>query len=271
MLRLAILASLLLAGVPASASASLSTLREEFLPFADCPLETAATCLVASTTSGEFVIDRKTVPIEKTLTLQGGLATDLFTAQPLLAAADGNTLSRTALTVPGGLLGIAGLGGEVTATAEIAGPVSSIVVDRGALLSQKGTAVNLPIKVKLDNPLLGGSCYLGSDENPIVLRLTTGTTSPPFPGHPISGAGGILEGAAKGKITRITKNSLVDNTFAVPGAQGCGGVLAPIVDLGVDLIVGVPAPAGFNTAIMNGGLEETSSFFAKKYLPKKKK
>jgi hypothetical protein len=66
---------LTLGALPAPVSAQ-SISRSEFAPFADCPVETAAICLVATTCSGEFVIDHKTVPIEKTITLQGGLATE---------------------------------------------------------------------------------------------------------------------------------------------------------------------------------------------------
>ena len=44
-------------------------------------------------------------------------------------------------------------------------------------------SVTLPIKVHLTNPagLLGSTCYLGSNSEPIVLHLTTGTTNPRRP------------------------------------------------------------------------------------------
>ncbi len=253
--------------VPASATIN----KEEFLPFADCPLETAVDCLYSTTTGGEFKIDLQAVPITKTIVLQGGLPTTSFTEQSLIGAADGNTLSHTPLEVPGGLLGVANIGGEVTATAELAGPASSVKVNKGNLLAQSGTAITLPIKVKLDNPLLGEDCYVGSDEEPIVLHLTTGTTNPPFPGSPITGSRGTLEGKAKGKIIAAKGSTLVDNTFSVPGAKGCGGALEPVIDLAVDVKVGIPAGPGFNTAIMSGGFEETLAEFAKKYLPKKRR
>jgi len=254
---------------PALASAKL---KEEFLPFAGCPLTSAKVCLVSTTTGGEFVIDHKTVPIEATVTLQGGLAGESLFEQPLLGAGKGETLSKTPLTVPGGLVGIAGLGGEVTATAELAGPPSSVIIDRWNLIGGKTPAVTLPLKVKLSNEVLGEECYIGSEAEPIVLHLTTGTTSPPSPAEPITGSVGNREaGRAKGKIRYIEKASLVDNDFAVPGASGCGGSLSAVVDLAVDLDVGIPAPAGENTAIMDGNLEETAEEYAAKYLPKEKK
>ena len=70
--------------------------------------------------------NHKTVPINHTVLLQGGLASSAVTEQPLIGATNGETLSKTALTVPGGLAGIGELelGGEVTATAELVGPPS---------------------------------------------------------------------------------------------------------------------------------------------------
>ena len=50
----------------------------------------------------------------------------------------------------------------------------------------------------------------------------------------------------------MTENSLVDNSFSAPGVNGCAGILAPVVDLAVDLKAGLPSAAGKNTAIMNG-------------------
>jgi hypothetical protein len=262
------------AALAAPAALASSVLKQEFVPFADCPVETAALCVVANTTGGEFVIGHKKVPIDQTVTLQGGLPTSAYTAQALIGAADGNTLSKTPLSVPGGLLGIEGtegLGGEVTASAELAGPPSSVSVDRGALVLRSGAAVTLPIKVKLSNEVLGEECYVGSDAEPIVLHLTSGRTSPPFPAEPLQGSASLPEGGAKGKILRIAKVSLVDNDFAVPGASGCGGSLAPVVDLVVDADIGIPSAAGANIAIMNGSLEETAAEWAAKYKPKQRK
>jgi hypothetical protein len=56
-----------------AASAVNTQLKEEFAPFLDCPTATATVCTVAQTTSGEFKMGSKDVPIEKPITLQGGL------------------------------------------------------------------------------------------------------------------------------------------------------------------------------------------------------
>ena len=56
-------------------------------------------------------------------------------------------------------------------------------------------------------------------------------------------------------IIATNGTSLVDNAFAAPGANGCAGLLALLVDPAVDLIAGVPAAAGHNTAILEGGVQ----------------
>ena len=112
------------------------------------------------------------------------------------------------MTVPGGLFGVKaptwwskeaqewfnkqineGLTG-VTATAELVGNPG---ISRTNLLFQEGVALSLPIRLHLDNAILGSSCFVGSKSSPITLNLTTGTTAPPKPNKPITGAVGELE------------------------------------------------------------------------------
>jgi hypothetical protein len=251
-----------------------------FAPFADCPLSNSSVtqCIVASTTSGEFTVGKKTVPINKTITLQGGTIENPETGElTFVGAEDGNTLSKTALTVPGGLLGIQapktwpkelqekfnkfineGLTG-VTETTELAKPASAIKLSVQNLLFEEGVALQLPVKIKLSNPFLGSSCYVGSESNPIILNLTTGTTSPPAPNKPIKGSAGELKIEEEGALVVLTGGSLVDNAFAAPGATGCGGFFSFFVDPLVDSILGVPASAGHNTAILTGKLEQAAA------------
>src|SRR6202161_4847256 len=113
-----------------SAVPALAGIQQEFAIFSDCPVEnpTVTTCIVSATTSGEFKIGKKTVPVSKTVILQGGLAEN---STKLGGAADGNTLSKTALPVPGGIVGIEVLPPltSVTATAELAGTPEVNVVN----------------------------------------------------------------------------------------------------------------------------------------------
>lgn len=274
-LALAAAAMSLLAALGATPAAAISKKEKaEFLPFADCPLASSGLCLVAETTGGEFVIGNKTVPITKPILLQGGLPEYSFEEQSLVAAVGGETLAKVPQEVPGGLAGIGGLGGEVTATAELAGPVSSIHVNPYQLgfPSVGKSAVVLPLKVKLSNELLGEDCYIGSEAEPIVLHLTDGVTSPPEGVEPIEGSRTEFEGPAKGKINKVAAVKLVDNTFSVPGAKGCGNAEEEsLIDEILDLDVGLPSKAGSNKAIMSGSVEQTRTAFAAEYLPKPKK
>ena len=233
-------------------SPALAGLRKEFAAFADCPVNSpgVVTCVRSTTTSGEFKVGMKTVPVNRPIILQGGLTEN---SRVLVPAADGNTLSKTPLQVPGGIIGIEVLGPltEVNATAELAGQVE-------AGLGSPTEAI-LPLKVKLENPALGEECYIGSASEPATPHLTTATTEPPPGVEPITGRSGTPTVAGAGKIITITNIALVDNTFAVPGANGCAGALAPVVDPGVDLIVGLPASAGTSRAILEGTVEAASA------------
>jgi hypothetical protein len=245
------------------AAGARADLKSEYAVFNDCPVDdpTVSLCIVSTVSSGEFVIGSKTVPINRTVVLQGGVPKT--TLSTLVPAADGETLSKTPLQLPGGLVGLEVLPPltEVTATAEQAGPIQ---LDLENALAGQGLAVSLPLKVKLDNPSLGNACYIGSGTEPVVLNLTTGTTSPPAPNQPISGAPGHTSPfAGRGKIATATGTSLVDNAFAAPGVNGCGGILSLVVDPAVDLDAGLPAPAGHNTAIMNGEVVLTEPNFVK--------
>ncbi len=253
-----------------------------YAPFSDCPLGDSAVeeCVLANTTSGEFTIGNKTVPITKTITLQGGTIENQETgALTFVGAEDGSTLSKTELPVPGGLLGVVApealpegvrqLFDEiiekgptgVTATAELAAPANSIFVSTQNLAFGTGTALSLPLKIKLSNPFLGEDCYIGSDANPVTIEFTTGTTNPPAPNKPITGKPGDLTLEEEGAIAIIEHNSLVNNSFGAPRAEGCGGLLALAVDPAVDAEVGLPSTEGHNTAILNGQIAEAIASF----------
>lgn len=266
---LACLGALAVAG-PAAAKTKEPLNKEDFIPFAKCPTASAAVCIVSDTTAGEFKLGSKAVPIPEgtDIKLQGGLPTESFGGQALIPPLEGPTLTETPLAIPGGLTGIPGLGGEVYAVAELAGPVE---VNRANLALSLTPAVTLPLKVHLINEVLGEECYIGSDAEPIVLHLTAGRTSPPSPAEPIEGHRNPVEMKDKGRISYIPDSTLVDNTFAVPGATGCGGALSAIINPIVNLDAGLPAKAGESKVSMTASLEETASKWAAKYKPKVKK
>jgi hypothetical protein len=271
--------ALLALGSAAPALAVTHSPTGDYAPFADCPLSNPSTfsCILAKTEGGEFVVGKQTVPIKNTITLQGGIKEDEGT-QTFIGAEDGNTLSKTPQSVPGGLAGLVkcfeisnffervaceltfenGVTG-VMATTELAGPASSIGISTNSLLSEEGTALSLPVKVHLENPFLGSNCYIGSNAHPVNIPLTTGTTSPPAPNKPISGSKGSLEFKDSFTIVLIRENILVNNSFAAPAAEGCGGVFSFLIDPIIDSKLGLPAAAGHNTAILKGTLENANA------------
>ncbi|MHB8233520.1 MAG: hypothetical protein ACYDHT_02600 [Solirubrobacteraceae bacterium] len=223
------------------ATSAMAGIDHELSIFAQCPTETAGVeaCAYSTVTGGEFKFGSKTTPIVNPVTLQGGILTGSNELQP---AKNGETLSKTPEPA-GSLTGIGLPGEEITAISELAGPVflNSTGLLRG------GPAVQLPLKVKLENAALGSSCYIGSNSEPISLVLTTGETSPPPPNTPISGKTGTLEFRAAGNIIHVAGTTVVDNSFAVPGANGCGP--GGSEDSLVDSDAGLPSAAGNNKTV----------------------
>jgi hypothetical protein len=262
-----------------------------FKKYSDCPTEvpSVALCTFGQTTSGEFSIGSTKVPINQTITLQGGgihASEANLNEYFLLPAKDGNSLSKTALNVPGGLLNlvncedIKGSGffevieraackaifenktTGVTATTELAASATDpAILNLAALIEEKGTGITLPVKVHLKNPLLGESCFIGSEAHPIQLHLTDGTTSPPLPNKPISGKLGTpkTEEEKGWESIAISNNTLVDNSFSAPASEGCGGFFSFLIGPIINAKIGLPSAAGHNTAILSGTLNTAES------------
>jgi hypothetical protein len=248
-------------------------LTGNYTKFAQCPYSNLEVrkCLFSVTESGEVVLGSKKVPIVNSVTLQGGVGAvgeDEF-AQ-FYEASNGVTLSKSPQPVPGGLAGLvnckeisntllrisceAALENGVTgvnSTLELARPASEIRVSENHLSGEFETALEMPVKIHLENPFLGSNCYVGSSSSPIIWKLTTGETSPPAPNKPIKGSAGEIEFLEEGRIVESKNAKLVDNAWSAPGATGCGG---PLIELILDPVVnvsgGLPAAAGKNTAIL---------------------
>jgi hypothetical protein len=56
-------------------------------------------------------------------------------------------------------------------------------------------------------------------------------------------------------MLRLFENSLVDNSFAAPAAEGCGEAFAFLIDPLIDAKIGLPSAAGHNSAILSGELK----------------
>jgi hypothetical protein len=237
----ALLAAASLAGV-APAGASPSALPPNLKKFSHCPVSNPAvtTCLFGSM-AGTFQINSTTINLTQPAKLSLGLIQNPDGSITAVLPTDG---SPGLIAAPVSLPGLPGLLG-VTAQPQL---VATPTVNLKNLFTRQGAAVALPIDVLLGgNILLGSNCTVGDPSNQIVLNLTTGTTNPPPPNTPITGAVGPPHVSHS---VLIVKATLVDNAFAVPGASNCGlfGILDPVIDLAQ----GLPSAAGTNAAILTG-------------------
>lgn len=264
-------------------------LTGEFTKFQYCPYTTATVerCLYSVTNGGEVVLGTKKVPVEKEVILQGGYTEPAETGteagfSKFFGATNGITLSKAAQNVPGGLLGIVppekspplvvllskfffenSLTG-VTSTLELANSASDIRVSEVNLAGAEGVALKLPVKIHLENPFLGKSCFVGSSGSPVKFELTSGVTSPPGPNKSISGKTGEVEFLEKARILRLKGAELVDNSWSAPAASGCGGILSFLVNPVINGMIGLPSASGKNTTILKNTIMTTTSFALKK-------
>jgi hypothetical protein len=219
-------------------------------------------CVVATVNGGSFEVGGVTValPAGSPLTVKFGVywpaggptetfpdgnEVDVFST---VAPTDGQELTGDPIDVP--IPGLSNYFPGVTSAitqVQLAGPITGF-----APLStgENSPLFDLPIKLHLLNAFLGLSCYVGGTTDPILLKPTAGTTSPPRPNTPITGNSGTvsLAGDPNGfgdAIVGFSGASLVDNAFSVPAASGCG--LGGSLDWLVDLLFGLSSPAGHNT------------------------
>lgn len=267
-----------------SASTANAAPKGIFAPFAQCPTTTPGVtlCTYGETSGGEFAIGSTKVPINKTIIQQGGGIEIAQNEFALIPAKNGESLTKVELNVPGGLTNIINcqeIKGNgffekiergsceaifenkvtgVTATTElVANEHNPALLNTINLAFEEKTALTLPVRVHLKNPLLGETCYIGSETHPIELHLTTGTTSPPEPNKPIKGKRGTITELEENEraVDIFKENSLVDNAFSVPTAEGCGGFFSFLINPIVNAKLGLESKAGHNTAILNGTLE----------------
>jgi hypothetical protein len=262
-LAVAASAVLVAAAVPAQAAGAPGG---PYTGMGSCPLGSPALtdpsdlqvgCVVSVTRAGSFTIGTTTVPLTSPITLRFGVYWDK--SAPQVTFPDGSSANQyttvapvgtplldaqpAQITVPGIINFLPGLT-SVFAKVELAGPVTDFTP---LAAGESYPVFKLPIKLHLSNAFFGDDCYLGSDAHPIVLAPTTGTTAPPPPAKPMTGDPGAIAVAPDpngfgAMVASFSGARLVDNTFAVPGATGCG--LGGSLDWIIDLAMGLPAGAG---------------------------
>ncbi|GAA4807940.1 hypothetical protein [Tomitella cavernea] len=145
-----------------------------------------------------------------------------------LAKDDGhNGLYSNDVTVPGGALGTSS--SENFALTGIKAEVQAV---EPPVVDLQESRLTMSIRIKLSNPLLGDSCYLGSAENPINIDLKPTYVPPALEND--HGDGAMLTGLKS-----------VDNSFSVPGATGCG--LFGSLNGMVNSKAGAPSASGQNS------------------------
>ena len=240
-----------------ASAAQAATPAPPYEDFAGCPSEAenpfVASCLKFQFTGGHITLGSREVPITNTIVMRG--ATEQLTAKWLQNSEGGMTPVKQ--VVPGGLIGLTGKKWLDTLSEKYL-KLYAVVELAGQPGSVSTPTFGLPIKVHLENPLLGKGCYIGSNANPIQLQLTVGTTSPPPPNHPITGNKTTLlePEEARPEVLTGTGGLYVDNAYSVPGANGCQLELFPEaidIDDWVNAAYHLPAAAGTNETKLEFG------------------
>lgn len=187
-------------------------------------------CIHSTVTGGHFKMGNKDVPITNPIVVSGGVEDEL---KGFSYNSKGG-MPPVKQKVPGGVVGLTGL----TWLLEILGSEALTLYAATELAGQPTvgfTEISLPIKVHLINSVLGKNCYVGSNSNPIKLKMT---------GEPSFGFDPKLN-------VILLDGTYTDNTFSAPGASGCVLTLFGFIPISINGLVnsasGLPAATGNET------------------------
>jgi hypothetical protein len=110
--------------------------------------------------------------------------------------------------------------------------------------------VTLPIKIQLTGAGLGPNCFIGTDQNPIVLMPEVTSLAGASASFVMFDPDGTPD--PNGTIGAIFVAGAVqgDSTFAVPGASGCGPNGDGAADGLVNSTLHLPSPSGLNSLVL---------------------
>ncbi|MFF2329476.1 MULTISPECIES: hypothetical protein [unclassified Streptomyces] len=247
-----------------------TTLNGNWAPFNRCPVDApamlaadgatdTATCVSSHSASGSIKLGNTVVPVGAS-DLQIGVVTHPGGGTTVVSP-QGGALVADSAQIPGGLLGlmcpsdipvITGICNQltdvslnrVTATIESVNNPTDFQLLAGTTTGKP--IVTLPVRIHLENPFLGNSCYIGSASDPILLRPEN-LTRPTVGTQKFAGDGTTDAAGPMGRISLLgaTQN---DTTYAVPGAGGCG---LGLLNWAVNLKTGLPAASGNNNVALN--------------------
>jgi hypothetical protein len=204
---------------------------------------TIGLCLSANSTHGSISIGNLTTTTGNTNLQIGIVGSNALGTFTVIAPPTGSLVAdavRLATTPVG----------PVKAVTESAGTPSNFCLLCGIEADQP--IITIPIKIQLENPALGPNCTIGSRQNPILLNpQNTDLSNAKSAGGFFSFDSNGVPDSTPGPDGALLATGLVqgDDTFAVPGATGCGpnGSL----DAVVDGVAGVPSPSGSNHLVLD--------------------
>jgi hypothetical protein len=218
-----------------------------------------AVCNTSDSPSGSIKLGNSTATTGDS-NLQFGLLYSSAANTFSFVSPPGGAILAAPVPVPGGLTGLMcpssipvvstlcneaiGPLNDVTATVQPAGNPSNFNFNAGVGTGQP--ILTLPVKIQLQNPLLGSSCYIGTDSNPIVLHPEN-TTAPQITAEYFDPNGTPDPNGTMFSFVLTANQS--DSTFSVPGANGCGP--GGVADVAIDLKEGLPSPSGNNYLVLN--------------------
>ena len=284
MLGVGLIAALVASAMMAASASAAPEPTKSFGIFKNCPVFSnplTELCAYGNTRPGNggfYRVGKITVPVVNSIRFQGGLHENQETGElEFLYPENGQAVIPVEEPVPGEPLGYV-TPAEMEAAGWPAALEESYVkakkkkafaknkvkeeiqtaglpgVNTTNTIFEEGVGLKALIKIVGKNKWLeeiGGNCEIGSEAEPIVQNLTTGTSE--GNGESIKGSAGELEILHEGDEVWLHNIDYVDHTYAVPGAHGCGGpeneaYLDPVVDNAF----GIPAAAGTSVTSLEG-------------------
>jgi len=227
----------------------------------------ATGCVASENTSGTFTIHGIPVSITHPVTVQFGFYSALDSngnqiLTPVMPA-DGRSLQDLPEEIPGGLplllLCPNGINAQIAQLCKIAATsgltdLTALVLPAGPISNFGLTSFTQPVKIQLINPLLGGNCYIGSDDDPIVLNPTIISGNLAFVPDPDPVRFPTTV------VLEVLDAVATDDTFTVPVARGCGP--GDVADDAINFLLGLPSPSGTNALVLNGNALLADDFSA---------